>query len=116
MAKSGFTSNRKAVEAQFERNIAKALTAMGLKADELTKQNIVNSGRIDTGTMLNSVISQADVPNRELLHGGTVFYFIFQELGTSRGIQPMNAIRNTINNGQGEFKAIVEAVMGEGFN
>jgi len=41
---------------------------------------------------------------------------VFQELGTSRGIQPMNAIRDTINNGQSEFKAIIEAVMGEGFN
>ena len=113
---SNFKSNVPNVKAQFERNIAKTLTAMGLKADELTKQNIVNSGRVDTGTMLNSVTSQIDVGSREVIHGSGLHYFPFQELGTSRGIQPGNFIRDTINNGQGEFKAIVEAVMGEGFN
>ena len=89
---------------------------MGLKADELTKQNIVNSGRVDTGTMLNGVSSQIDVQNREVIHGNSIFYAVFQELGTSRGITPGNFIRDTINNGQSQFKDIVEAVMGEGFN
>ena len=81
MAKNGFTSNRKQVEAQFERNIAKTLTAMGKKADELTKENIKKSGRVDTGVMLNSVQSEIDVANREVIHGNTVDYAVFQELG-----------------------------------
>ena len=113
---SNFKSNVPNVKAQFERNIAKTLTAMGLKADELTKQNIVNSGRVDTSTMLNSVQSEIDVANREVIHGSTVHYAVFQELGTSRGITPGNFISDTINNGQGEFKVIAEAAMGEGFS
>jgi len=116
MAKNRYVSNRSAVDAQFEKNVAKTFTAMSLKAEERTKQNIVNSGRVDTSTMLNSVGSKVYVPQRYLDFGIGVFYGAFQELGTSRGIQPMNAIRDTINNGQGEFKAIVEAVMGEGFS
>jgi hypothetical protein len=114
------------VKAQHEHNIAKTLTAMGQKADELTKKNIKASGRVDTGTMLNSVQSEIDVANREIIHGNTVHYAVYQETGTwlngpfkrgpFKGITPGNFICDTVNNGQDEFKAITESVLGEGFS
>jgi len=116
MANVKFTSNKKNVLSQHERNIAKTLKSISIEADRMTKENIIKSKRVDTSTMLNSVQSETDVANREVVHGNTVSYAVFQELGTSRGITPGNFIRDTINNGQDQFKAIVEAVMSEGFN
>ena len=66
MAKNGFTSNRKQVDAQFERNIAKTLTSLGYKAVENAAKEIGRQprfgpdagnamGAIDTGRLRASI-------------------------------------------------------------
>jgi hypothetical protein len=112
---NGFTSYRKAVDAQYNFNIAKTLTAMSLKADEITKKNITNVGRVDTEYMRGTVGGQIDVENREVIHGIGANYGIYQEMGT-RTVTPGNFIRDNINNNQKDYEEIARAILGEGFN
>jgi len=106
-----FGDNMRAVLARHERNVAKALVAIGVTADRITRAKMVESGRIDTGAMLDSVGSRVDVRNSAVVHGIGVHYGIFQEIGT-RHIGPGDFIRDNINGYQKEYQAIAKAVFG----
>jgi len=110
-----FTNHRADVQRQVDSNVARTLTAIGLKATEITQMNIRASGRVDTSTMVNSVDSQVNPRDKEVVHGIGAFYGIFQELGTRRGIAPGNFIRDNLNNHTEDYRAIVQDMMGEGF-
>ena len=86
----------------------------GVESGRDNEKNITASGRVDTSTMLNTVGSQVDIPNREIIHGIGVHYGVFQEMGT-RFIAPGNFIKDNINNPQ-SYQEIADAVLGEGFN
>jgi len=114
MGKDGFKSNRKAVDAQFERNIAKTLTAMGLKQNELATTEIANMQAVDTGVMLNANSYQVNTQDREVVAGNSAHYAIFVTMGT-RHMTARPFMQNSINNHQSSYREIVEAIMGEGF-
>jgi HK97 gp10 family phage protein len=111
----GFNSNRKAVESQFERNIVKTLTAMGLKQNELASKEITTMGAVDTGRMRASSSFQVNAQNKEVLVGNSADYAIYITMGT-RHIDARPFMQNSINNYQNDYNEIVDAAMGEGFN
>lgn len=110
-----FTSYKSQAVAQMEANIPRALTAAGLHAEGLVKKYITDAGRIDTGQMRAAVGSNVDTGSKSVSFGSSSEHFIFQELGTSRGITPMNSLQNTVNNHMGEFSEIVKEKLSEGF-
>jgi len=110
-----FTSWKSQIEAQMAQNVTKALTEVGLMAEERTKMYINASGRIQTGTMQASVGSNVDAGAKSVAYGIGVSYGLFQDQGTSRGITPGNFIQNAFNNHQSEYVDKLKSTLSEGF-
>ena len=111
--------------------IDRALEDIGKQAEGYAKDNITKAGRVDTGTMRNSVTHE--------VHGDTVYvgtnieYAIYNELGTgihasdgkgrkdpwvykdekgvfhkTHGIKPIHFLRDAVIPHQDEYKRMVE--------
>ncbi|MCL1924031.1 MAG: hypothetical protein FWF50_00440 [Defluviitaleaceae bacterium] len=136
-----FTSNKKAVLQQFDRNVGKTLTAIGMKQQELAALEITDMGIVDTGLLRASNGYQVNLANQEVMVGNSVSYAPFIEFGTgvhaelgqgrqtpwtyfdelnqqfvtTSGMEARPFLRNSILKYEEDYKEIVNAFMGEGF-
>lgn len=100
--------NSELVLSELEKKIEKALEECGNHAVTHAKQNIERAGRIDTGTMINSVTHQVETGESAVYVGTNVEYAVYNELGTSRGMQPIHFLRNSISEHIPQYKGIIE--------
>jgi len=91
---------------EVDRKIQAALEACGNQAVTHTKQNIDKAGRVDTGTMMNSITHQ--VQDDVCYIGTNVEYAVYQEYGT-KTIKPAHFLKDAMQNNLDEYKAIIES-------
>jgi len=118
-----FKSSKNKVQGQFDRNIAKALAALGLEqnANAMAEMDslIYNaptsaSGYRRTGLLRSSMDSVVNVDAKEVVVGSKAEYGIFVTMGT-RHMATKPFMQNSLNNYQDGYKRIVEEILGEGF-
>ena len=116
---------------ELERKVQAALEACGQQAVSHAKQNITAAGRVDTGTLRNSV---NHIVQNDICYVGTnTDYAIYNEFGTgihaeggkgrktpwayqdskgkwhrTSGMKPIHFLKNAIANHINEYKGIIE--------
>lgn len=113
---------------ELERKVEAALEACGQQAVSHAKDNITEAGRVDTGTLRNSVNHEVD--NNTCYVGTNTEYAIYNEMGTgvyigggrqtpwafqgadgkwhrTRGMKPIHFLKNAIANNVDEYKRII---------
>ncbi len=89
----------------FNNAVRRALFAMGENGTTRAQQYITQEGRIDTGLMRASITHQE---HKDFVVIGTnVFYAVYQELGTSRGIKPALFLTRAITNHVDEYRKLI---------
>ena len=126
--------NTDQIIAELEKKIPAALEAIGNQAVSHAKQNINEAGRVDTGTMMNSITHQ--VEDNACYVGTNVEYAIYHEYGTgiyaeggngrktpwfyvdakgeghfTHGMKPIHFLKNAIADYISEYKAIAEQIL-----
>ena len=117
----------------FEEAIEAALEAVGQQAVTHAKQNLKSAGRIDTGTLRNSITHKVQMSEKAVYVGTNVHYAIYNEMGTgiyadggggrqtpwryqdakgnwhtTRGIKPTHFLKNAAQDHAEEYRGIVK--------
>jgi HK97 gp10 family phage protein len=107
-----FKSNSAAVRAQIGANIAKCLTAIGLKQNELVVEEITNMEAVDTGRMRAS--NTYRLGDKEVIVGNTANYAVFVNCGT-RFVGKRPFMENSVLNHKSKYEQIMKEILGQGF-
>jgi len=107
-----FTSNRPAVQSQFDANVSRCLTAIGLKQNELAAKEITDMNAVDTGRMRAS--NSYRLGDKEVIVGNTAYYAIYVNFGT-RTMKGRPFLQNSVYNYNAEYQAIIKQYIGAGF-
>ncbi len=99
--------NSELVLSELEKKIEKALEECGNHAVTNAKQNIERAGRIDTGTMINSVTHQVETGESAVYVGTNVEYAVYNEVGTIK-MAPIHFLRNSISDHIPQYEGIIE--------
>ena len=97
--------NSKEVWGAIDNAIKRGLIAIGQNAVTHTQEYIRQEGRIDTGNMRGS-IEHNEGDNMTVI-GSNVYYTVFQELGTIRGIAPAYFLTRAAKNHMDEYKNLL---------
>ena len=102
--------NSDLVLAELEKKIEKALEKCGNTAVSNAKQNIERAGRIDSGTMINSITHQVETGESAVYVGTNVEYAIYNEVGTTK-MAPIHFLKNSISEHIPQYKGIIEETL-----
>lgn len=100
------TDNSEEVLKALENAIDRALDTIGETAVGYAQDVITEAGRVDTGTMRDSVDTDHD--ERTVIIGTNVEYAPYHELGTSRGIKPIHFLKRAATEHTEEYKGFVK--------
>ena len=121
------------VLAALNRQTEAALEAVGQQAETHAKQNLKAAGRIDTGTLRNSITHKVQMSEDAVYIGTNVHYAIYNEIGTgiytdggggrktpwryqdakgnwhtTHGIKPTHFLKNAAQDHADEYRGIVK--------
>lgn len=89
---------------QFKRHVKgktiRLLTKMAIEGKTKTQEIITEKGRIDSGAMRNTMIAGVNVAELYSFYGSPIKdppYPVYQEMGTTTGIEPMYAFRGALD-------------------
>ena len=100
------TDNSDEVLKALENAIDRALDAIGETAVGYAQDVITEAGRVDTGTMRESVDTDHD--ERIVIIGTNLEYAPYHELGTSKGIKPIHFLKRAATEHTEEYKNLVK--------
>lgn len=100
------TDNSDEVLKALENAIDRALDAIGETAVGYAQDVITEAGRVDTGTMRESVDTDHD--ERIVIVGTNLEYAPYHELGTSKGIKPIHFLKRAATEHTEEYKNLVK--------
>jgi len=100
------TDNSDEVLNALENAIDRALDAIGETAVGYAQDVITEAGRVDTGTMRESVDTDHD--ERIVIVGTNLEYAPYHELGTSKGIKPIHFLKRAATEHTEEYKNLVK--------
>ena len=89
-----------------ENAIDRSLDAIGETAVGYAQDVITEAGRVDTGTMRESVDTDHD--ERIVIVGTNLEYAPYHELGTSKGIKPIHFLKRAATEHTEEYKNLVK--------
>lgn len=104
-----FTSHRDEVMDAMEHAVRKALTEIGIEAENHAKTIVEEKGAVDTGRLKNSITHAVGDHNGEpaVYIGTNVEYAPYIELG-ARGRPPRAYLKPAVEDFRDEYKEIVE--------
>ena len=116
-----FNDNSQAVKARLEKNIAKALTMMAYKWQEIVTMEINTHpkfgpnaggamGIVETNRLRGSMEFEVDTANKQVIVGTDVEYAPFVFMGTWK-MPARPALQNSGTNYADDYKAIAEDVL-----
>ena len=100
------TDNSDEVLNALENAIDRSLDAIGETAVGYAQDVITEAGRVDTGTMRESVDTDHD--ERIVIIGTNLEYAPHHELGTSKGIKPIHFLKRAATEHTEEYKNLVK--------
>lgn len=100
------TDNSDEVLNALENAIDRSLDAIGETAVGYAQDVITEAGRVDTGTMRESVDTDHD--ERIVIIGTNLEYAPYHELGTSKGIKPIHFLKRAATEHTEEYKNLVK--------
>lgn len=101
--------NSKEVKEALMNAIERAVFAIGEEAVSNAQSYVIKEDRIDTGRMRRSIAHNEATGNEHFTVIGTdVFYAIYQEMGTSRGIKPAYFLTRSAKNHTDRYKQILK--------
>lgn len=129
---SSFESHAAEVLAELDRNKRTSLEAIGQQGVSYAKTTITAAGRVDTGTMRDSISHQ--VKDSTVYIGTNTSYAIYHEMGTGKyiaggrktpwayqdeegewhwthGVPPLHMLKNAVANHINIFKQIIQRIM-----
>ena len=110
-----------------------ALEAVGMKAEEYTRQNIVDEKLVDTGNLKNSITHRVEAQESRVTIGTPVEYGVYHEVGTgiyypsgrkdpwvyiddkgqahkTRGVKPKHFLKRAMEEHYDEYKGVINDV------
>jgi len=114
-----YQDNSPAAKSQMAANVIKALTAMGIKNQEIVTK-IITEGPgyfrppVDTGRLRSSMTYQVDEQNEVVIVGSNVEYAPYVHEGTSR-MTGRPFLKDSLENYRDDYNEIATKILGDGF-
>lgn len=92
------------VEREVRKRMIGQLNRIGAMGERFTKLRITKADRIQTNTMRSEMTFEVDEGELLVRYGNNVYYTVYQEMGTERGIKPMYALRGALDDIRQELR------------